>query len=180
MQSIHLFIKYENNGKHFCSGSKDGTVKLWDGSNNRCISTLDKAHSGEEVCSVVFSRNGKYILSSGKVLISVSYLNIQHTSTFSQDSTVRLWELSTNRCLMTYSLPASEKYKGQAMFDLTEDRVMINGEDSLHCWDSRNGTYVKLLNLGHEGPVSWMRHSPTHKVFLSCADDYRAKVWNYI
>ena len=60
-------IKWSNDGKHFCSGSKDGSVKIWDGVSNRCISTFLQAHDGAEVCSVVFSRNGKYVLSSGKV-----------------------------------------------------------------------------------------------------------------
>ena len=49
------------------------------------MSTYIRAHDGHEVCSVKFSRNGKYILSSGK------------------DSLIKLWEFSTNRCLIAYT-----------------------------------------------------------------------------
>ena len=68
-------IKWSNDGKHFCSGSKDGSVKIWDGVSNRCIATFLQAHDGAEVCSVMFSRNGKYVLSSGKVNISYEQFN---------------------------------------------------------------------------------------------------------
>ena len=59
--------------------------KVWDGVSSHCVATYIKAHDGHEVCSVKFTRNGKYVLSSGK------------------DSLVKLWELSTNRCLIAYT-----------------------------------------------------------------------------
>jgi WD40 repeat protein len=34
-------------------------IKLWDGVGNVVINTFTKAHDGNEVCSVAFSRNGK-------------------------------------------------------------------------------------------------------------------------
>jgi WD40 repeat protein len=52
------------------SGSVDGSIKIWDAVSNRCIATFLQAHDGDEVCSVTFSRNGKYVLSSGKVMIN--------------------------------------------------------------------------------------------------------------
>ena len=79
------------------------SIKIWDGVSNRCILTFLQAHDGAEVssfleiganllctpviqvCAVNFSRNGKYVLSSGK------------------DSLVKLWELSTSRCLIAYT-----------------------------------------------------------------------------
>ena len=69
----------------YVSASMDGAIKVWDGVSSHCVSTYIKAHDGVEVCSVRFTRNGKYILSSGK------------------DSLMKLWELSTNRCLIAYT-----------------------------------------------------------------------------
>jgi len=157
-------IKWSNDGKHFCSGSKDGSVKIWDGVSNRCIATFLQAHDGSEVCSVVFSRNGKYVLSSGK------------------DSLVKLWELSTSRCLIAYTgagTTGKQENQAQAVFNQTEDFVMFPDEatTSLCCWDSRNASRKQLLSLGHNGPVRWMVHSPTHAAFLSCSDDFRARFW---
>jgi cleavage stimulation factor subunit 1 len=55
------------------SGSVDGSIKIWDAVSNRCIATFLQAHDGDEVCSVTFSRNGKYVLSSGKVGFKYKY-----------------------------------------------------------------------------------------------------------
>lgn len=52
-------VKYAPNAKMYATGSLDGSIKLWDAISGRCINTFDKAHEGAEVCSVVFSRNGK-------------------------------------------------------------------------------------------------------------------------
>ena len=59
--------------------------KVWDGVSSQCVATFHQAHDGIEVCSVQFTRNGKYILSSGR------------------DSMAKLWELSTVRCLVAYT-----------------------------------------------------------------------------
>lgn len=52
-------LKYAPTAKVYASGSLDGSIKLWDAISGRCINTFDKAHDGYEICSVVFSRNGK-------------------------------------------------------------------------------------------------------------------------
>ena len=58
---------------------------------------------------MAFTKNSKYLLSSGK------------------DSIVRLWELSTSRCLIAYtgagSAGKAEK-RTQAIFNHTEDYVL--------------------------------------------------------
>nr|KAF6422048.1 cleavage stimulation factor subunit 1 [Rousettus aegyptiacus] len=72
-------VNYNPSANMYVTGSKDGCIKLWDGVSNRCITTFEKAHDGAEVCSAIFSKNSKYILSSGK------------------DSVAKLWEISTGR-----------------------------------------------------------------------------------
>ena len=54
-------------------------IQVWDGVSNRCINTFKGIHTNESVSSVRFSKNSKYILSSGR------------------DSKAMLWELSTGR-----------------------------------------------------------------------------------
>jgi len=157
-------LRWSNDGKQFCSGSVDGSIKVWDGVSNRCIGTFIQAHDGAPVCSVAFSRNGKYILSSGK------------------DSLVKLWELSTSRCLIAYTGAGStgkQEHMAQAVFNHSEDYVMFPDEatTSLCAWDARNASRKQLLSLGHNGPVRWLVHSPTQAAFLSCSDDFRARFW---
>lgn len=83
-------VSYNPTANSYVTCSKDGSIKLWDGVSNRCVTTFDKAHDGAEVCSAIFSKNSKYILSSGK------------------DSVVKLWEISTGRTLV--------KYTGECLF----------------------------------------------------------------
>jgi len=157
-------LRWSNSGKHFVSGSKDGSIKIWDGVSNRCVATFLQAHDRAPVCSVAFSRNGKYVLSSGK------------------DSLVKLWELSTSRCLIAYTGAGStgkQELQAQAVFNQSEDFVMFPDEatTSLCAWDARNASRKQLLSLGHNGPVRWLVHSPTQAAFLSCSDDFRARFW---
>lgn len=78
-------VSYNPSANSYVTCSKDGSIKLWDGVSNRCVTTFEKAHDGAEVCSAIFSKNSKYILSSGK------------------DSVVKLWEISTGRTLVKYT-----------------------------------------------------------------------------
>lgn len=78
-------VSYNPTANSYVTCSKDGSIKLWDGVSNRCVTTFEKAHDGAEVCSAIFSKNSKYILSSGK------------------DSVVKLWEISTGRTLVKYT-----------------------------------------------------------------------------
>ena len=93
-------VHYSSDGRLYASSSVDGSIKVrplyrsgqtvgaimsvsllyiqvWDGVSNRCINTYKSAHGGEIVSSVRFSKNSKYVLSSGR------------------DGVSALWELST-------------------------------------------------------------------------------------
>ena len=54
-------------------------LQLWDGVSNRCVNTFQDSHEGASVATVRFSKNTKYVLSSGR------------------DSKARLWELSSGQ-----------------------------------------------------------------------------------
>lgn len=62
-------LKYAPTAKVYASGSLDGSIKLWDAISGRCINTFDKAHDGYEICSVVFSRNGKVFSARRKKMV---------------------------------------------------------------------------------------------------------------
>jgi cleavage stimulation factor subunit 1 len=102
-------VEWSPNARIFATGSKDGSIKLWDSVSNKCINTFQDAHSHQEVCSVTFTRNSKYLLSSGK------------------DSIVRLWELSTARCLIAYTgagAAGKQDKRTQALFNHTEGIII--------------------------------------------------------
>lgn len=90
------------------------------------------------------------------------------------DSLIKLWELSTSRCLIAYTgagttgkscnhnanyviyyfgvviLTGKQEHRAQASFNHTEDFVMFPDEatTSLCVWNSRNASRKQLLSLG--------------------------------
>jgi len=58
-------VRWASEGNIFVSSSKDGSVKIWDGTNMRCVNTIRNAHGGREVVNVEFSQNTKYLVSTG-------------------------------------------------------------------------------------------------------------------
>eukprot|EP00794_Sanderia_malayensis_P000807 gene807-102_t len=77
---------------------------IWDGVSNRCVNTFKNAHGGAEIMSVRFTKNSKYVLTSGK------------------DSCARLWELSTGRTLNIYvGTNIHQACSTPAIFNHTED-----------------------------------------------------------
>ncbi|VDM19770.1 unnamed protein product [Hydatigera taeniaeformis] len=72
--------------------------------------------------------------------------------TSGKDSVVKLWELSTSRCLISYTGAGTlglHTHRSNAVFNHTEDYVLFPDEvtKSLCCWDSRNADRQRLLPL---------------------------------
>jgi len=159
-----MSLAWSSDGKMYVSASVDGSIKIWDGVSSKCINTIAKAHDGTEVGSVTFTRNNKYILSSGK------------------DSLVKLWELSTYRSLIAYTgagATGKQEFTSQACFNHTEEYAIYPDEAtvSLCVWDARTAQRQNLLSLGHNGPIRRIVHSAVSAGFLTCSDDFRARFW---
>ncbi len=72
-------VNYSPNASLYVTSSKDGDIRLWDGVSNRCINIFPRAHDGFEICSVVFSRNGKVIHMSF-LIINISLIDFYFNS----------------------------------------------------------------------------------------------------
>lgn len=157
-------VDYNRTGSFYVTGSKDGDIKVWDGTSNRCMNTFRRAHDGA-VSSVKVSRNGKYILSAGK------------------DSLVKLWEMSMRSCLMLYegaTASSSKNPRAQAVFNHTEEFVLFPDSRNtvLHSWDARSGRHLDTLPLCHNNSVRFITHSGNSQAFLTCSEDFRARFWS--
>jgi WD40 repeat protein len=59
-------IAFSPDGRHIVSGSRDGTIQIWDAVTGQPVRKLRKAHEGTHgVHSVAFSPNGKRVVSGG-------------------------------------------------------------------------------------------------------------------
>lgn len=157
-------IDYNKTASFYVTGSKDGDIKVWDGTSNRCVNTFRRAHEGA-VSSVRVSRNGKYILSAGK------------------DTQVKLWEMSMCSCLMVYdgaTSSSSKNHRAQAIFNHTEDYILLPDcrNTNLHNWSSRTGKQLETVPLCHNNSVRFITHSQVGPAFLTCSEDFRARFWS--
>ncbi|XP_020916924.1 cleavage stimulation factor subunit 1 [Exaiptasia diaphana] len=154
-------VKYAPTGNLYASSSVDGSIKVWDGVSNKCVATFPQAHKGAEVYTVQFSHNSKYLISCGK------------------DNIVFLWELSTGRAVNMYTGAAMSNYRTQAVFNHTEDFILVADEKnkSISCWNTRTTEKQKSLISGHNNHIRHLVHSPAGAAFISCSDDFRARFW---
>lgn len=155
-------VKYAPGAHLYATSSKDGSFKIWDGVSNRCVNTFKNAHGGAEVMSARFTKNSKYVLTSGK------------------DSCSRLWELSTGRTLNIYvGTNINQGCSTPSIFNHTEDYVMFPDDKnmSIGCWDSRTTEKLKTLPSGHNNYIRFMVHSPVESAMMTCSEDYRARFW---
>ena len=109
--SLSLQVNWSPDAKLYVTASKDGDLKIWDGVSNRCVNTFQKAHDSNEVCSAVFSRNGKVRaqkLSSGSMILLTITLDLRMIS---QNIWRRIVEnvlvnislsYDSNRCINTF------------------------------------------------------------------------------
>jgi cleavage stimulation factor subunit 1 len=156
-------VRWAPNGGTFASAGSDGSIKLWDGVNNRVVNSINSAHSGAPVTTVQFSLNGKYLLSSG------------------WDSTVRLWEIASGRQVQIFTgmaLTGARKKPAQAIFSPCGQFVLCCDESSndVLVYDAVSGAQLKRLS-GHNQPVHYLAASPAEPSFFSCSYDHRARFW---
>jgi len=160
-------VRYSSDGKLYVTCSQDGSIKFWDGVTNDCVNTITNAHGSLEVYSVQFSKNKKYLLTSGK------------------DCTVRLWDVTAGGRQIKRIFCGNPKqpnqvweHKSPATFTFNEDFIISPDETSNSCvvWDTRTGDLVQKLT-GHSQVIRGLASSSTKPHIISCSDDHRARFW---
>lgn len=105
-------VTYDINRNIVCSGSMDGTVRIWDLYNGQC----------------------RYTLSGHTSLVGLLSLSSSYLVSGSADSTIRVWKLDTGDL---YSVFAGE-HKGAVTCLYHDDHKLLAGRDgSLEIWDLR-------------------------------------------
>jgi COMPASS component SWD3 len=86
---------------------------------------------------VQFSPNSKYVLVS------------------TQDSTIRLWNYQTSRCVKTYAGHTNRTYALVAAFSSTGGQYIVSGSEDakIYIWDLQSRRVAQILE-GHKGEES--------------------------
>lgn len=150
-------VAFSPDGKTVLSGSKDGSLKLWDISKGGRVIRIYNGHKGS-VNSVAFSNDGKYVLSG------------------SDDETVRLWDMQSGVTLKIFSDNLSSITSVTFLND--SNYVLFGCNDfSIKLWNSTAGLIEKTFE-GHHGMISSISVSPDGQSFLSGSWDGSAIIWN--
>ncbi len=143
-------------GTSLNSSSGDNTVKLWNASTGKEITTLN-GHSNE-VWNVAFSPNGKTIASA------------------SGDNTVKLWNASTGKEITTLN-GHSNYVLGVAFSPDGKTIASASSDTTVKLWNTATGEEIITLN-GHSSNVWGVAFSPNGKTIASASSDTTVKLWN--
>ncbi|MGH1407492.1 MAG: caspase family protein [Rhodomicrobiaceae bacterium] len=140
----------------------EGYIKVWSVDSGRLLKTLK--HDIEELNSLDFSEDGKYILASGFDRIATGR------------QTVRIYDSKNQKLIRSYlgnknSIVVSEFSPKNNIF------VTGNWGGEIEIWDTKTGKIIRSF-MGHKGGVSSIKVSKKGDHFLSSGTDKTIKLWN--
>jgi len=152
-------------GKKVASGSKDGTVRLWDIDTGKVI--VKWTGHTQVVLSVCWSQDGRRVLSG------------------SEDGTVRQWDVENRKTMIEPIVTGHEEVLATVY---SPDMTMIatGGRDrpwtklpdcSIQIWDAKTGKLVATLK-GHTWEVSCLAWTKDGRTLISGSYDSSLRTWN--
>lgn len=157
-------VKCASDGSVFASASADGSILLWDGVGNKITNKLVGAHNGHPVFSLQWSRNNRYLLSSGG------------------DLRARLWDMRTGKLLLVYApQPLLSSCSGMvALFTHNEETlVSVSSESNVSetaLMDARTGSILVPQLGAHVGATArCLAVSPTEQTFSTGCEDSKVR-----
>ncbi|OAD20530.1 repeat protein, partial [Candidatus Thiomargarita nelsonii] len=133
-----IIVAFSPSGQQALSGSKDGTMKLWDVSSGRLLKTFVEQSEGY-VWGVAFSPSGQQAVSGGS------------------DGTLKLWELSSGRLLKTF-VGHSDEVESVA-FSSSGQRILSGSLDTTtRLWNVETGKKVAKMVAFDDG--EWVTLTP--------------------
>ncbi|XP_075080305.1 protein pleiotropic regulatory locus 1-like [Nicotiana tabacum] len=140
----------------FCTGSADGTIKIWDLASGRLKLTLTN-HIGQ-IRGLAVSNKHTYMLSAG------------------DDKQVKCWDLEQNKVIRSYHGHLSGVYC--LALHPTIDILFTGGCDSVcRVWDIRSKTQIFALS-GHDNTVCSVFTRPMDPQVVTGSHDSTIKFWD--
>jgi len=146
------------------AAAEDGIVRGWERRTGRCRSSL-KGHEGKLHCVEVVRNQPRAVSGSA-------------------DGTLRLWDLTSERCLyvmdtMDIGERGDDGWVGH--FSLDGPHKVLSGHKTgvVVLWDVRQKREAALLE-GHTDHVQHTQiHGPPTHTFVTCSRDKTIRIWDY-
>jgi serine/threonine protein kinase/Tol biopolymer transport system component len=149
-------VAWSPDGKRIASGSRDGTVQVWDVANGGHVYTY--AGHANPVLSVAWSPDGKRIAST------------------SSDKTVQIWNAADGSNAYTYKGHTDVVWS--VAWSPDGKRVASASDDkTVQVWNTTDGSQIYTYT-GHSNAVCSVAWSPDGKRIASTSIDMTIKVWD--
>ncbi|XP_068158854.1 U3 small nucleolar RNA-associated protein 15 homolog [Drosophila tropicalis] len=150
---------FRQDGRLLAAGDEEGHVKLFD-TTSRNILRLFKGHKAP-VHRTYFTADKLQLAS------------------FSDDKTVRLWDVANEKVVQTYEDAHTDYIRAGSMHPQSSHMFVSGGYDGkIHLYDTRSETAVQRT-LDHGSPVESMLFLPSGSIFIS-AGGTQVRVWDLI
>ena len=152
-------VAFSPDGQRVVSGSRDGTMRLWDTQTGNPIGEPLEGHT-DSVLSVAFSPDGQLVISG------------------SSDRTIRVWSSQTQA-------PIGDPMEGHrdivlvVAFSPDGQRVVSgSGDGTVRLWDAQTGAQIGDPLQGYGGSVNSVALSPDSRHVVSGSDDQTVRLWD--
>ncbi len=149
-------VAISSDEQFIASGSRDGTLKIWDVRSGRVIRPIDP--KAGEIDAVAISPDGKLVASGGV------------------DKLVSIWDVETGKFIK--ALPGHTEQIQSISFSPDGKQIASSSRDkTVRIWDVSEGREIRALN-GHVGAVYSAGFSQDSRLLTSASEDGSLIIWD--
>jgi len=150
-------IEFSPSGLQLATSAEDGTLKIWDFEQSKCVQTL--VEHTQAVWDLAYMTDCKEFLAS-----------------CSMDHNAKLWDLTTGRCRQTFRGHV-DSINGIAFQPYANVVATASGDKTISLWDCRSGLCAQTF-YGHKNAVNSIAFKPTGEQVVSADADGTVRLWD--